>query len=223
MTRTLLILAALLYLVMIVLGLRPVTDIEIERLFFVPPHGFVFATPAGTAARYAAWALPFVLLAVLTIAWGLRRAGVLAPRLAPCGRALLLLVLVMAVGPGLIVHAGLKEVSHRPRPGQAMSFGGTESFRPFYRFDGACRHNCAFPSGETAAAAWTLAPAMLVPPPWRAAAMAAALVFTAATAVGRLAIGAHWLSDVVGAALIVVLVILAARAVPWFRSGDDRA
>ena len=212
MTRALLILAAILYLVLIVLALRPATDLEVARLFFVPPHGFVGATPAGVAARYVAWALPFVILAAMALAYALARAGLLPPRWAPTGRNLIMLILVMAIGPGLLVHAGLKEVSHRPRPVAATAFGGPDAFRPWYRFDGACRHNCSFASGETAAATWTLAPATLVPPPWRGAAMAAALAFSAATALWRMALGAHFLSDTIGAMLIVVMVIVFCRA-----------
>lgn len=212
MTRTLVILAALLYLALVVLALRPATDLEIARLFFVPPHGFLGATPVGIRLRYVAWALPFVLLAALTIACGSARAGLWPRRLAPSGRGLVMMLLAMAIGPGLLVHAGLKEVSHRPRPVAVTAFGGAETFRPWYRFDGACGHDCAFPSGETAVAAWTLAPASLVPPPWRGVAVAVALVFTAATAIWRMALGAHFLSDTLGAALILVVVIGLMRA-----------
>ena len=212
MTRILLSLAAVLYLAMIVLALRPATDLEVARLFYVAPRRFVGDTPAGVALRYVAWALPFVLLALMAVAAGLARLGLLPARYAPGGRSLAMLVLAMAVGPGLLIHVGLKEVSHRPRPLAVTVFGGPEAFRPWYRFDGACRHNCAFASGEAGVAAWTLAPASLVPPPWRGAAMAAALAFAAAAAVWRMALGAHFLSDVVGAMLIVVLVIVACRA-----------
>ncbi len=212
MTRALLILAAILYLVLIVLALRPATDLEVARLFFAPPHGFVGATPAGVAARYVAWALPFVILAAMTLAYGLVRVARLPSRWAPSGRNLIMLILVMVLGPGLLVHAGLKEVSHRPRPVAVREFGGPDAFRPWYRFDGACPHNCAFASGETAAATWTLAPASLVPPPWRGPAMAAALAFSAATALWRMALGAHFLSDTLGAMLIVVMVIVFCRA-----------
>ena len=54
MTRTLLILATVLYLVLIVLALRPATDHEVAGLFFVPDHGFVGAPPVGVAVRYVA-------------------------------------------------------------------------------------------------------------------------------------------------------------------------
>lgn len=212
MTRTLLILIALLYLAMIVLALRPATDVEVARLFFVAPHRFVGDTPTGSVARYSAWALPFVILAAMALFYALARTGLLPPRVAPSGRNLAMLVLAMAIGPGLLVHAGLKEISHRPRPVNVTAFGGPDAFRPWYEFDGACPHNCSFPSGETAAATWTIAPASLVPPPWRGAAVTAALAFSAATALWRMAFGAHFLSDVIGASLITLVVVLFCRA-----------
>lgn len=212
MTRLLLILATILYLVLIVLALRPATDLEIARLFYVPDHGFVGDTPTGVAVRYVAWALPFAILAAMASAYLLARVRRLAPRWAPTGRHLIMSILVMAIGPGLLVHAGIKEVSHRPRPIAVTQFGGSGAFRPWYRFDGVCPHNCSFASGETAAATWTLAPASLVPLPWRGAAVAAALVFSAATAVWRMALGAHFLSDTIGAMLIVILVVVFCRA-----------
>lgn len=221
MTRVLLVVFALLYLAMIVLALRPATDIAVAALFH-EPAGFVGATPAGVAARYVAWATPFLLLAALTTAWLAARAGRLAPRRAPSGRALVVLAAAMALGPGLVVHAGLKELSHRPRPVATLAFGGPDAFRPWYRFDGACRHNCSFASGETAAAGWTIAAAALTPPPFGAPALAAALVFTVVTGVWRMALGAHWMSDVSGAALIMVIAALFCRATWSGRHGAGR-
>ena len=212
MTRMLLTLATVLYLALIVLALRPVTDLEVARVFYVAPQRFVGDSPAGVAARYAAWASPFVLLAALAVAYGLARVGIWPTHRAPSGRGLAMMLLAMAIGPGLFVHAGLKEISHRPRPVAVTAFGGVDAFRPWYRFDGGCRHNCAFASGETAAATWMLAPASLVPPPWRGIAVAAALAYSAATAIWRLALGAHWLSDTLGGALVTILAILGCRA-----------
>ena len=158
--------------------------------------------------RYTAWALPFLVYVGLLGAWGLAKAR---RRPGPSGRAILFLTLSLAIGPGLLVHAGFKELSHRPRPYSVTAFGGPDAFRPFTRFDGACAHNCSFASGETAATTWMLAPASLVPPPWRGAALVAAVAFATATGILRMAFGAHFLSDVCGGALITVLVVLAMR------------
>lgn len=218
MNRALLVAFALLYLALIVLALRPATDLATAAAFH-GPGGFVGASPAGVAARYLAWAAPFLLLTGLAVAWLAARAGRVAVRHAPSGRTLLVLTAAMAIGPGLVVHAGLKEFSHRPRPFATRPFGGSDAFRPWYRFDGDCRHNCSFASGETAAAGWTIVAAAVAPPPFATPALAAALLFTAGTGVWRMALGAHWLSDVIGSALIMVAAALLCRGTLPSRRG----
>ncbi len=207
MTKSFLGVATLLYLVLIALALRPGFDLDAARLFYVAPAHFVGATPAGAVVRYTAWALPFAVYVVLLLAWVGRCIGLSRIR-APSGRAILFLTLSLALGPGLLVHGILKEISHRPRPYDVAEFGGKEAFRPFYKFDGACARNCAFASGETAAATWMLAPASLVPPPWRGPVLAGAFVFAGATGLFRMAFGAHYLSDVCAAMLIMALLVL---------------
>ena len=208
MIKPFLVVTALLYLILIALALRPGFDLDAARIFYVAPGHFVGATRAGTIVRYVAWSLPFAIYVILLLAWVARRVG-LVTRYAPSARGLLFLTLSLAIGPGLLVHGVLKEISHRPRPYDVEAFDGKAAFRPFYRFDGACVNNCAFASGETAAATWMLAPASLAPPPWRAVAIAAVLIFAAGTGLFRMAFGAHFLSDVCAAMLIVVLLVLA--------------
>lgn len=204
-------------------ALRPDVDLAVAALFLDRPGHFLGDTPAGIAGRYALWSAPFVLLLALLLAPLARRLGLLrhAPRLRSC----VFLVVSMLVSPTLTVHFGLKEVSHRPRPRAVATFGGPDAFRPWDRFDGACRHDCAFPSGETALAAWTLAPATLAPPPWRVAAVLASLLFTALVAGWRMALGAHFLSDVSAAFAISTLTVLACRRLilPTGRAGDVEA
>ena len=62
-------------------------------------------------------------------------------------------------------------------------------------------------SGEAASSAWTLAPAALAPPHWRAAALAVAAGYAAATSALRVVFGAHFLSDVVLGALVSLIVV----------------
>lgn len=211
MTRLCLILAGLCACGLVVLAIRPRFDLDVARTFYVGTEHFIGNTRIGVIVRYTAWIFPFALFFAMVLAAVAGKAGV-ADRWAPGSGSLAFAALSLALGPGLLVHAMLKEVSHRPRPYSVTEFGGRETFRPFYRFDGACRHNCSFPSGETAAATWTLAPASLVPPPWRALALAGAVVFAGGTGLLRMAFGGHFLSDVCGAALITILVILLARA-----------
>lgn len=196
----------------------PEIDLIVAGRFFDAGH-FVGRSPSGEFWRRVFYDAPYVLLAGLLVAYVARLRGRI--RRGPSSRAILFLVVSLALGPGLLVNGLLKEHSHRPRPEQTVEFGGPWRFRPYETFDGACRSNCSFVSGEVATSAWTLAPALLAPPPFRAAAVGAALLFTAATAVLRMAFGGHYLSDVVFAALFTWLIVLSLyRAV--FRAPDAR-
>ena len=88
-------------------------------------------------------------------------------------------------------------------------FGGDMEFRPWDTFDGACKKNCAFASGEAASGFWMLAPALLAPPPWRALAIAASIAYGVATSALRVAFGGHFLSDVLIGGLISAIVVVA--------------
>ena len=140
-------------------------------------------------------------------------------RWAPDGRSIVFLIATLAIGSGLIVNLGLKDHAHRPRPVHLVEFGGEMQFRPWYRFDGDCETNCSFVSGEAASAFWMVAPAMLVPPPWRAAAVVGALAFGVGASGLRLAFGGHFPSDVLLGGLISLLVIFAARRLIWPNGG----
>lgn len=128
------------------------------------------------------------------------------PLLIP-GRAIIFLALTLAIGPGLLVNVALKSHWGRPRPVEIVQFGGHEHFVPWWRSDGACTSNCSFVSGETSIAAWLFAPAVLLPPPWRAAAMGAAAIFTLTIGAVRMAFGGHFFTDVAFGALVTLLVI----------------
>ena len=149
------------------------------------------------------------MLGALALLYFARRFG-FAVRYAPDGRSLVFLVASIAIGSGLIVNLGMKDHLHRPRPIHVEEFGGHDEFRPWYRFDGACRKNCGFASGEASSAFWMVAPALLAPPPFRAPAIASALAFGVAASALRMAFGGHFLSDVLFGGLISLIVVFAA-------------
>jgi lipid A 4'-phosphatase len=213
MRLTLLALLALTCVAAIVFALWPQIDLAVARYFY-DGGGFIGRTEFERFARAFFNVVPFVVLAAFGALYGLRRYGVATPY-APSSRALIFLIATMAIGPGLIVNLGLKDHAHRPRPIQTQEFGGTFEFRPWYRFDGGCKHNCSFVSGEASEGFWMVAPALLAPPPWRGPAIAAAMIFGAAASLLRMAFGGHYLSDVILAALITLLLIESARLLIW--------
>ncbi|HVG51378.1 MAG TPA: phosphatase PAP2 family protein [Xanthobacteraceae bacterium] len=123
------------------------------------------------------------------------------------------LVTAYVLGPGILTNAILKQHWGRPRPGAVLEFGGALPYVDWWDTAGSCLRNCSFTSGEAAAAAWLLGPAMFVPPPWRALAIGAAAAFFVFTSMLRVAMGAHFLADVVIGGLGSLLLLLALRPI----------
>lgn len=208
MHRTAILVAtALLVLTGLVFALAPWLDLAAARLFIAEGNRFIGITPLGETLRTIGYQAPFWILGLTAAAWLAGRMGLRRFR-TPSGRAVLFLALSLALGPGLLVNTVFKDNSHRPRPVQTQQFGGAWEFRPWYRFDGQCLRNCSFVSGEASSAFWTLAPALLTPPPVQPVAVAASLVFGTAVAALRMAFGGHYLSDSLISALITILLVL---------------
>ena len=215
--RWILIVTALIALTLVVFALWPGVDLVAAHVFY-DRGGFIGQSGLEQFARDVLRTAPFVVLAAYIALYVLRRAGV-AVFWAPTGRGVIFLIATLAIGSGLIVNLGLKDHAHRPRPVHVVEFGGTDEFRPWYRFDGACEINCSFVSGEAASGFWMVAPALVAPPPWRAPAVVGALVFGAAASVLRLAFGGHFLSDALLGGLIALWIVLVARRLLWPKGG----
>src|SRR5262245_50278241 len=128
------------------------------------------------------------------------------PMLVPA-RSALLMVVTLLLGPGLLANTLLKDNWGRPRPLAVTQFGGELQFRPWWDPRGACAKNCSFVAGEPSGAFWTLAPAALTPPRWRAAAYGAALTFGTLVGIVRIAGGGHFFSDFVFGGLLTFTII----------------
>jgi len=209
MNRTGLVIAlAVAAVVGVIFGLRPDLDLKLAGLFFDPERGGFWRAydPPYLRARDAAtWLITLVAMpAFVALAFKLIRPQrtLLLP-----GRAVVLMVVTLALAPGVVANMVFKEHWGRPRPIDVTEFGGTEHFRPWWDPRGDCPKNCSFVAGEPSGAFWTLAPAAVVPPQWRALAYGAALTFGAAVGVLRMAAGAHFFSDVVFAGVFSFLVI----------------
>ncbi len=190
-------------------AVAPEVDLSAARLALLPADAS--AQAVFRPLREVFRTTPYVVCGgVLMLHWRQAARGLVLTSAA--WRRAIFVVLVLALGPGLAVNAGLKAHSHRPRPLQTLeAAGGDLAFRPFYRFDGGCEKNCSFSSGEAASAFWTTAPALLSPPQLRLAMTAAALAFGVIVSAMRMVAGAHFLSDVAFSALLVLLLTLATR------------
>jgi membrane-associated phospholipid phosphatase len=194
----------------------PQLDIAVTQAFFDEHHAFYGTTLYGRTLRAILRLASYAIFAAFVLAYVSARLYA-RKRLVPTGRNLAFLALTLALGPGLSVNLLIKEHSHRPRPFQTQDFGGQWEFRPFGDFRGQCVTDCSFISGETSTAAWSLAPALLTPAPWRAAVIGASLLFTLVMGVERVAYGGHYLSDVTFGALLNWFLVLAAAILMGIR------
>ena len=214
----------------LVFGLYPGLDLEVARYF----HGFadrshnMFALrlypPLMKARDIGLW-IGTILVAPAVCALIVK---LLLPRrkMLISGRATVFLIATMALAPGLLVNVLLKDYWDRPRPIDVAQFGGNQNFVAWWDPRGDCPANCSFVSGDVAGAVWTIAPAVLAPPHWRALAYAAALALGVGMGTIRVMAGAHFPSDVIFAGIFTFLIIWITYAViyRWRRtrfSDDD--
>jgi lipid A 4'-phosphatase len=192
----------------LVFAIRPDFDLKLAALFFDPERGGFWRRhdPPYMRARDAAIWLTVLIALPAVVALVLKLVRTRWPFPVPV-RAATLMLLTLGLGPWVVTNLVFKDHWGRPRPIDVTEFGGAEHFRPWWDPRGDCPKNCSFVAGEPSSAFWTLAPAVLLPPPWRAIATAAALGFGAAVGLQRMAAGAHFFSDVVFAGVFTFLVI----------------
>jgi membrane-associated PAP2 superfamily phosphatase len=187
----------------------PLIDIEIARLFF-DREAAAFPIAAsedwGDIRRSLNW-LPYIF--VLPALFVLLRKVVFPGSPMPIAPSVaLFLIGSFIAGPGIATNVVLKDNWGRPRPYQIQQFAGSADFQPWWQPGGACPRNCSFVSGEASQAYWLVAPAMLSPPPVRAAAMGAAIVFGTSVGALRVAFGHHFTSDIILAAVITIAIVI---------------
>jgi lipid A 4'-phosphatase len=196
--------AALLAAAVALFLLFPGLDLATSRLFYEPGRGFVLAhwPPATFVSAVVPWIAWAVAALVAVAALWLYLAE--RPLWRFDHKALVFIAAAMALGPGLLVNTILKDHWGRARPAQIAAFGGPHHFTPAPLPAAECANNCSFVCGHAALGFGLVAFALLLPPGApRRRAVAAALACGAFIGLDRIALGRHFLSDVVFAGLIV--------------------
>ncbi len=191
--------------------------------WFYDPVGHFFPIRMQAWAEWVRHGLPVWILgglAATVLLWGLGRL-LRRPIIPVTDKAVLFLVLTMALGPGLTVNVILKDHWGRPRPSTVTEFGGPYAYRPPVIPGGPCANNCSFPSGHASLGFWMAAPAMLAGKRRRKMTIPVAIGFGALVGVVRMAQGGHFLSDVVYSGLITVGIITILHSALIARSGKS--
>lgn len=120
------------------------------------------------------------------------------------GRKVVYLLLVLALGAGLIVNGIFKEGFGRARPKDIAEFGGASHYTRAYAISSNCSHNCSFSSGDVAGAFFSLAFVAAISR--RRTVVAAAVGYGVLMAAARMASGSHFLSDTVVSFFVMLIV-----------------
>jgi lipid A 4'-phosphatase len=185
--------------------LVPGIDLFVSRLFYAPSQGFPLGAwpPLREFTASIKWIVWATLAIALVGAVWLRLGG--RPLWRLDRNALIFLVAALTIGPGILVNTVLKDHWGRARPYQIEEFGGTHQFTPAPVPADQCARNCSFVSGHAALGFFLVAFAFLLPTGRpRNLALAGALGFGALVGLARIAAGHHFLSDVIGAGLVVM-------------------
>ena len=195
---------------------NPVLDLAVSRWFYTPGHGFALdKTLSLDAVRRLGIGITFATIAALIgigVWWRLAPHATKQWPSATPWTDWLFLTAGMALGPGVLVNLVVKPIWGRARPRHIEEFGGALHFSPAWVISDQCKWGCSFVSGEAAATFMVLAFCVVVPPPWRRAMLIAGVLLTLMISIARIAVGGHFLSDVVTAWIMMALVIAVLHA-----------
>jgi lipid A 4'-phosphatase len=213
MNRTgLVIVLAIAAVVGVLFGIWPKLDLAISRLAFNPdPKVNLFDIGLETWVLRTRDTARWVIALIAAPAFLSIVGKVLFPKLPMTmdGRAAVVIVLTLGLGPGFVTNTVFKDHWGRSRPMEVPEFGGNGRFTAWWDPRGPCPNNCSFVAGEPSGAFWTVAPAAFVPPQWRALAYAGVLAFGSGIGVLRILGGGHFFTDVVFAGVFMYLVVWA--------------
>ena len=117
------------------------------------------------------------------------------------------LLLVLALGPGLLVN-GCKGVWGRPRPHDLVNYGGTHQYHAFWTWDTDRLNCCSFPSGHASMGFYLLTPMFLLrrrKPKLAASVFFLGLFAGFLTGSSRIIQGSYFLTDVIWSACFVFI------------------
>lgn len=189
----------------------PELDLTVARLLF---RDSAFIWQHSLVARWVsnvvvpALGLGLVLVPLLITLW--RRYQGQPPQ----WRCACLPLLVVLLGSGVMVNLVFKDNWDRARPRQISDFGGTAAFTPPILPADQCVRNCSFVSGD-ASIGFAFVVLALMGFSWG---LPLGLALGAALGFMRMAQGAHFLSDVVFAGLVIYAVALVLAA--WLQPRD---
>lgn len=181
-------------------------DVAVTGLLHDGPRGWAFGDAWLWRFLYDFGEIPIYTAAAGSLI--LLIGGTFIRKLLNLRRIALYFLLVAIIGPCLIVNAVLKDHWGRPRPRQVDLFGGTKRHLHVWE-KGPGGEGKSFPCGHAAAGFFLFSPYFVLrrrKPRSSALFLALGIGYGTLMGIGRMAQGGHFLTDVIGAGVVVYLV-----------------
>jgi lipid A 4'-phosphatase len=186
----------------------PEIDLVVSSWFYNPQEGFFWAESfLFKAIEFALEPLIAAYFVVVAIVIGFKRLLHVRSLHPKHYRVLIYLVLVSVLSAG-INRFVVKESFGRARPFQVENFGGDKKFSAAFEIAGQCNGSCSFTSGHTTVSFLYMAFAFIAPSA-RKRKMRFSIIAPVAVVISctRVMAGAHFLSDIIFAALPVLFIL----------------
>lgn len=183
----------------------PELDLTVSRFLYLPDHDFIGRTSTIFSTARLLFNILFYGVCTLVLI------GCVMTRLAghewlklPSHKWLYLAVCILA-GPLIITNLGFKDHWGRARPHSVVEFGGTKLFSPPLTKSQQCEKHCSFVSGEASSIYIICFAAAFIFPSFAGTWILTGVVLGSAAGFVRMAQGAHFLSDVIFAGVLMAL------------------
>jgi lipid A 4'-phosphatase len=199
---------------LVLLVLWPQLDLTASALFWRHEDGFFLAhQPVLVALHWLATtgARVFIIILAAVMLWSYLRPGGKKLAWGISSKNWLFLLLALLIGPGLIANVGYKDHWGRARPREVTEFGGTATFSPALEPQPLLHKNGSFVAGDGAFGFFLPSFGYVTRRRSRAVfwlGMGGGAIFGLA----RLLMGAHFLSDILFAAFLMLLSSAAVHA-----------
>lgn len=178
----------------------PRLDLTVAGFYYDPVQGFLYDSQDWVILVYKVFAHIHLWVVLLLVwlwyaSWRWARKGEVRLR-----RKIAFVLLVLALGPGLLVNGLFKAEWGRARPVTVTELGGDRFYTPPGVISDQCERNCSFVSGHASMGFFPLVLAWVFGMRrWLVLGMASGAV----VGLGRMLQGAHFLSDVLFAGWVV--------------------
>jgi lipid A 4'-phosphatase len=199
----------------------PELDLTVSRLLYLPDHHFVgSSSPAFSTARML-FNILFYGVCTLTVIGCVMTHSTGRPWLKISSDKWIYLAVCILAGPLIIANLGFKDHWGRARPHSVVEFGGEKSFSPPLMETQQCDKNCSFVSGEASSIYIICFAAAFLFPSFAGSWVVTGVLLGSAAGFVRMARGAHFLSDVIFAGVLMALTAAAVQLVFTVLTGNS--